>query len=385
MAFKIMRDLLSLKTMGMIDVFAEKQILLIPGPTPVPPRVLRAMCRPMINHRGPEYEAFFKDLLSKLGRVFGTKGDVIVFPASGTGAMEAAIANLLSPGDAVLATSIGHFGDRFIDIARAFGADVTVLSFAWGKAVDVDEVKRAFKSGKRYQALLVTHNETSTGVTNPIKPLADLAMENEALLIVDAISSIGAIELQMDTWGIDVVIGGSQKGLMTPPGLSFVALNERAWKAVERARMPRYYWDFKLHKRYMERYQNPYTPALPLLFALDEALSMLFEEGIEGVFERHERMKCIVRNGIREIGMGLELLADEDVASNTVTGVILPDGIDGNTIVRRLREEHNVIIAGGMDHMRGKMIRIGHVGWVDENDLYIALHALRETMASLVK
>lgn len=371
---------------GMCVMFAEKQILLIPGPTPVPPRVLRAMCRPMINHRGPEYESFFEQLLSKLRAVFGTKGDVIVFPASGTGAMEAAVANLLSPGDAVLVTSIGHFGDRFADIASAFGADVKVLSFPWGKAVEIEEVERAFKSAdKTYRALLVTHNETSTGVTNPIQPLAKLARENEALLIVDAISSLGAIELPMDDWDVDVVIGGSQKGLMTPPGLSFVALNERAWEAVERAKMPRYYWDFKLHKRYMERHQNPYTPALPLLFALDEALDMLFEDGLSNVYARHERMKQIVRNGIREIGMGLGLLADDDVASNTVTGVTLPEGLDGGAVVKKLREEHNVIVAGGMDHMRGKMIRIGHVGWVHENDLLIALNALKEVIASLLK
>ncbi|MCS7253763.1 MAG: alanine--glyoxylate aminotransferase family protein [Armatimonadota bacterium] len=367
-------------------MFGEKQILLIPGPTPVPPRVLRAMCRPMINHRGPEYESFFEQLLSKLKSVFVTDGDVIIFPASGTGAMEAAVANLLSPGDAVLMASVGHFGDRFADIARAFGADVKLLSFPWGKAVDVEEVEKEFKSARKpYRALLVTHNETSTGVTNPIKLLAAVARENEALIIVDAISSLGAIELPMDDWGVDVVIGGSQKGLMTPPGLSFVALNERAWAAVEQAKMPRYYWDFKLHKHYMERHQNPYTPALPLLFALDEALNMLFEDGLENVFARHERMKRIVRDGVREIGFGLGLLADEDVASNTVTGITIPEGVDGNAVVRRLREEHNVVVAGGMDHMRGKMIRIGHVGWVHENDLHIALYALREVITSLIK
>ncbi|MFA4043883.1 MAG: hypothetical protein HZRFUVUK_000662 [Candidatus Fervidibacterota bacterium] len=363
-------------------MFVEKQILLIPGPTPVPPRVLRAMCRPMINHRGPEYEAFFERLLGKLKRVVGTEGDVIIFPASGTGAMEAAIVNLLSPGDPILATSIGHFGDRFVDIARAFGADVTVLSFPWGKAVDVEEVERSFKSAKKqYRALLVTHNETSTGVTNPIQPLAKLAREHGALIIVDAISSIGAIELEMDAWDVDVVIGGSQKGLMTPPGISFVALNQRAWDAVERAKMPRYYWDFKLHKRYMERNQNPYTPALPLLFALDEAIDMLFEEGLEKVFERHRRLMRITREGARQIGLGL--LADDDVASCTVTGITLPEGIDGHVLIKRLREQYNVIVAGGMDHMRGKMIRIGHVGWVHENDIYIALHALEEVVSSL--
>lgn len=363
-------------------VFVEKQILLIPGPTPVPPRVLRAMVRPMINHRGPEYEAFYERLLVKLKKLFGTVHDVIIFPASGTGAMEAAIANLLSPGDAVLVASIGHFGDRFAEIAIRFGADVTKLEFPWGRAVDVDEIATAFhNTAKPFRALLVTHNETSTGVTNPIEPLAEVAHRYDALLVVDAVSSIGAIKLPMDAWDIDVVVAGSQKGLMTPPGLSFIALNERAWAAIEQSQMPCYYWDLKLHKRYMERHQNPYTPALPLLFALDEAINMLFEEGLHNVYGRHEHLKSIVRAGVREIGCGLGLLATDDVASNTVTAITLPDGMDGHVLVRRLRDEHNVIVAGGQDHMRGKMIRIGHVGWVHPNDVYIALEALKRVMA----
>lgn len=363
-------------------MFVEKQILLIPGPTPVPPRVLRAMARPMINHRGPEYEAFYERLLVKLKRLFGTAHDVIIFPASGTGAMEAAVANLFSPGDAVLVASIGHFGDRFAEIATRFGADITKLSFPWGRAVDADEIATAFRNAaKPFRALLVTHNETSTGVTNPIAPLADIVREYDALLVVDAVSSIGAIELPMDAWNIDVVVAGSQKGLMTPPGLSFVALNDRAWTMVEQSQMPCYYWDFKLHRRYMERRQNPYTPALPLLFALDEAINMLFEEGLHNVYKRHEHLKSIVRTGVREIGFGLGLLATDDVASNTVTAITLPDDVDGHALVRQLRDEHNVIVAGGQDHMRGKMIRIGHVGWVHSNDVHIALEALKQVVA----
>jgi aspartate aminotransferase-like enzyme len=361
-----------------------EQLLMIPGPTPVPPRVLRAMGQPMINHRGKEYAALFREVNAGLKEIFQTQSDVLTFPAAGTGALEAAIVNLLSPGDKVLSVSIGAFGDRFAQIAEAFGAHVVKLAMEWGDGADANVVAEKLSSPEcqGVKAVLLTQNETSTGVTNPVKEIAEeigksanREIEKCPLLLVDAISGLGAIDLPMDAWGVDVVITGAQKALMCPPGLGFVALNERAWNATETAKMPRFYWDFREAKRYAERDQNPYTPAVSLLFALRESLAMMREEGLPQVFARHERLGSMARTGIKKLGLEL-LVKNERFASNTVTAVLSPDGVPASQIISALRDQHNVIVAGGQGKLRDKIFRIGHVGYVSEDDVRRTLAAL---------
>ncbi len=362
----------------------SNQLLMIPGPTPVPPRVLQAMARPMINHRGKEYAALFREVNDGLKAVFQTRNDVLTFPSAGTGALEAAIVNLLSPGDKVLSISVGAFGDRFAQIAEAFGAHVVKLEREWGDGADAKGVaeKLASPECQGVKAVLLTQNETSTGVTNPVKEIAEEIRkwgngetEKRPLLLVDAISGLGAIDLPMDEWGVDVVITGAQKALMCPPGLSFVALNERAWRAVETAKMPRFYWDFREAKRYAERDQNPYTPAVSLLFALRESLAMIQEEGLPQVWQRHAHLGDLTRRGIKELGLEL-LVRNARFYSNTVTAVRAPKDVPANQIISALREQHNVIVAGGQGKLRDKIFRIGHVGYVSEDDVRKTLAAL---------
>jgi aspartate aminotransferase-like enzyme len=364
---------------------------MIPGPTSVPPRVLKAMGQPMINHRGKEYAALFREVNEGLKAVFQTQNDVLIFPAAGTGALEAAIVNLLSPDDKVLSISVGAFGDRFAQIAEAFGANVVKLAIEWGDGADANVIAEKLNSPEcqDVKAVLLTQNETSTGVTNPVKEIAEeigklgnWEIDKRPLLLVDAISGLGAIDLPMDAWGVDVVITGAQKALMCPPGLGFVALNERAWNAVETAKMPRFYWDFREAKRYAERDQNPYTPAVSLLFALRESLAMIREEGLSQVFARHERLGSLTREGIKNWGLEL-LVKNEKCYSNTVTAVLASDGVPASYIISALRDPHNVIVAGGQGKLRDKIFRIGHVGFVSEEDVRQTLTALGQVLHSL--
>lgn len=354
--------------------------LRIPGPTPVPPSILEAMAREMINHRGPEFAALLREITDGLKRFFRTDNDLFVLTASGTGGLEAAVANTLSPGDPVLAISIGFFGERFAEIAQVYGAAVDRLNYADGEAADPEEVRRKLAE-RRYKAVLVTHNETSTGVTNDLEAIASVVRETDALLLVDGVSSVGSIRLQTDAWGCDVVASASQKGWMTPPGLAFVSVSQRAWVAHARARMPRYYFDFTMAKKYLERGQTPTTPALPVFFALAEALRQLGREGLDAVLARHTRVADHTRAGVR--ALGLRLLADERVASNTVTAVRLPEGVDWGRLDRLARERHGVVLAGAQGALAGKVFRIGHLGFVDERDIDGALAALREILPEL--
>jgi len=364
-------------------VFGEKELLLVPGPTPIPPQVQRAMLRPVINHRCPAYEELFAGLVEKLRRLFSVTGEVFVFPASGTGALEAMVVNFLSPGDPVLVVSIGFFGDRFGEIAERFGADVTWLKLDWGTAATPQIVADAMdKAEKPFKAVLLTHNETSTAVVNPVKEIAKVVKERGALLLVDSISGFAAMPLPMDEWQIDAVATASQKALMVPPGIGLVAVREAAWEAVEQAKMPRYYWDFRLARKFQSRNQNPYTPPVTLLYGLDAALDLIFAEGVEAVFERHRRVRDLLRNGIRE--MGLELFVpDDNIASCSLTAVKVPEGIHGGDLIRQLRNKYRVEVAGGQEHLRGKIIRISHMGYIHESDILLALSALRCALRDL--
>ena len=355
--------------------------LRIPGPTPCPPAVLEALSRPMINHRGPEFAALVRRIAPRLKPAFGTESDVLMLTTSGTGTMEAAVTNTLSPGDRVLSVSIGNFGERFAAIAATFGAQVTSLSFEPGRAATPERLRRALAEDRDLKAVLVTHNETSTGVTNDLEALAAVVREAGPLLLVDGISSLASIPVEMDAWGLDVVLSGSQKGWMVPPGLAFVAMSERAWAASRTARMPRFYLDLKKAKESQDKGQTPSTPAVSLYYGLDVALDLLDSEGWPAVYARHRRVADFLRAGLRDLG--LELFADPAHASDTVTTVRMPAGIDSKDLIRALRERHEIVVADGQGPLSGAIMRIGHLGLVEEADLAPVIAALRTELSRL--
>lgn len=351
--------------------------LRVPGPTPIPEPVREALAKPMINHRGPEFADLIQRVTRRLKTFFQTTHDVLLLTASGTGGLEAAIVNTLSPGDRVLAVSIGYFGDRFAEIARVYGADVVTLSAPPGQAAPPSAVAQALEASGPFQAVLVTHNETSTGVTNDLAAIAEVVRPSGALLLVDGVSSVGAIDLRTDAWGCDVVITGSQKGWMVPPGLAMVSVSPRAWEAYRLARMPRYYWDLGKARAALEKGQTPATPALSIIYALDAALALMEQEGLAQIFSRHQHCADRIRQGVKSLG--LELFADEAHASNTVTAITVPADVDAARWLGLLRAE-GVILAGGQGNLAGKIIRIGHLGWIHDSDVDEILAALATTL-----
>jgi len=350
--------------------------LRIPGPIPVPDDILETMSNPMINHRGPEFKEILFRVTDGLKQVFDTESDVYILTASGTGAMEAAIVNTLSPGDKALNATVGVFGERFGKIAELFGAKVTTLGFPYGTAIDPDKLREALNADPDIKAVLVTQNETSTGVTNDMEAVSRVVKgEFDKLLLVDGISSVCSIPMQTDGWGCDVVASASQKGWMLPPGLAFVSFSQRAWKAHAEATMPRYYFDMAMYRRYFEMGQPPYTPAVSLMFALDLALSKILAEGIGSVFERHASIGQMTRDGVR--GLGLSIFPkEESIASNTCTAVAVPDGVDGTRLLTLMRTEHGVVLAGGQGSLSGKIFRIGHMGYTTSEDIEGVVRAL---------
>jgi aspartate aminotransferase-like enzyme len=352
--------------------------LRVPGPTPCPPQALQAMGQQMINHRGGEFAEILNSTTEKLKQAFQTKGDVFILTSSGTGGLEAAIVNTLSPGDKVLSISNGAFSERFADIAEQYGAQVTRLNFEWGKAVELGTVEKSLKVNGDIKAILVTHNETSTGMTNRLGDISSMVKKFDKLLLVDAISSLGCIDLPTDDWQCDVVVTGSQKGWMAPPGLAMVSVSEKAWQANAQAKMPRYYWDFSKAKNFLQKGQTPWTPAISLFYALDTTLDLMLNEGLSNIFMRHARVAQKARDGIKSLG--LSLFPDEDYASNTVTAVNATDNIDVPKLIQILREEHDVVIAGGQRKLAGRIFRIGHLGAVDEDDIKSVLEALNEAL-----
>ena len=352
--------------------------LRVPGPTPCPEEVLQAMGRQMVDHRGPEFAKVLNNITEKLQQLFQTKNDVFLLSGSGTGGLEAAAVNTMSPGDKVLSVSIGVFGDRFADIAKEFGADIIPLNFEWGKAADPDAVRQALKSNPAIKTVLVTHNETSTGVTNDLAAISSVVKEAGKLLVVDAISSLGSIDLPVDKWHCDVTVTGSQKGWMVPPGLTMVSVSQEGWQANQKAKMPRFYWDFAKAKSYLEKGQTPWTPVVSVFFALEVALDMLVKEGLANVFARQARMAQATRDGIKSLG--LSLFAEESHASNTVTSVAASNGLDIKKMRKILREEHDVVLAGGQRHLDGKIFRIGHLGWVTDDDIKEVIDAIKKVL-----
>ena len=338
----------------------------------------------MMNHRAAEFRALFRALQPGLQEVFQTSQEVLVLTASGTGGLESALVNTLSPGDRVLAVTIGAFGERWAQIAEAFGLQVERLAFEWGQAADPAALRErlAQDSRREIQAVLVTHNETSTGVTNEVQALAEVVREHGALLEVDAISGLIAAPLETDAWGLDVVVAGSQKAFMIPPGLSFVSVGERAWEAHRNARLPRFYWDWTQARQYAQRGETPATPAVSLIYALQEALEMIREEGLEAIQARHARLGRAVRAALR--AMGLELLVQEERwASPAVTAAFAPAGVAVAELRRVLEERYGVVIAGGQGALKERLFRVGHLGYVDAGMVLYGLAMIEMALRDL--
>jgi aspartate aminotransferase-like enzyme len=337
--------------------------LRIPGPTALPPSVREAGGRQMINHRGPEFAAMLARILSGMKPYFGTTGDIAMITTAGTGGLEAAVVNTLSPGDRVLGVSIGSFGDRFAKIARTYGADVTKLDAEWGYAAAADEVRERLRTMQDVKAVLLTHNETSTGVMNPVGELA-AAIRTEApdaLILVDSVSGLGAVPFEMDAWGVDVVVTGSQKAWMSAPGLAMIAASERAWTAMESATMPRVYLDLRVHRDAHAGGETPWTPAIAVVYQVDEGIRLMTAEGAEGVFARHQACAAAARAGLE--ALGFELFADPRHASKTVTAAHVPDGLDWKAFNGEVKRR-GVVLAGGQGKLTGKIFRLGHLGSV---------------------
>ena len=356
---------------------AMETLIMIPGPTHVPPRVLAAMAKPMIGHRTDEYSEMHLACEARLKRIFRTDNPVLIFASSGTGGMEAAIVNTLSPGDKVLAVNCGNFGQRFGEIARRFGAEVDELVYTPGSSANPEDIAAKLAADGDIKAVLTTFNETSTGVTNDMAAIGAAVKEHDALLLVDAISGMAAIECQTDEWGLDVVVAGSQKAFMLPPGLAFVSVSDAAWSAVARSTLPKFYWDFKAMGDRAEEGQTAYTPAVSMIFALDAALSIIMEEGVDAFAARHGRMAAAVRAAVR--GLGLRLFGDPAHASNTVTAV-RGDGFDPDGMRKVMSEKYNVLLSGGQKELKGKIFRIGHMGAVTEREILTTISCLEAAL-----
>ncbi|MFN2467753.1 MAG: alanine--glyoxylate aminotransferase family protein [Gaiellaceae bacterium] len=352
----------------------EKRYLLTPGPTPVPPQVLAAMAAPIEHHRGPDFRRLFARCLLRLREVYRTGGEVLVFTASGTGAMESAVANLCSPGDRVVVPTAGYFGERWAALARAYGCDVDDIVYEWGETPSPDDLAARLRELGGAAAVLLTQSDTSTGVVSDVAALAAVAREAGALVVVDAVSSLGAVPLETDEWGIDAAVSGSQKALMAPPGLSFASVSDAAWAETERSTSPRYYFDWQTTRRHQRKPQSPYTPAVPIVAALDVALGLLLEDGLEAAFDRHARLGRACREGVK--AMGLELFSPDEDRSAVVTALKVPEGVDGRELVLTIRDRFGVTLAGGQGKLEGKIVRVGHIGWFDLFDVTTALAAL---------
>jgi aspartate aminotransferase-like enzyme len=349
-----------------------KQYLLSPGPTPIPNEVTLAMSETMIHHRTPQFNKVFEEARQGLKALFGTKGDVLILASSGTGAMEAAVSNLFSPGDKVLVINGGKFGERWLNIANAFGLDPIEVKVEWGQAVKVDVVEKQLKLHPDIQSVMLQASETSTTVLHPVREIANLT-KNGPLFLVDGVTAVGVLPVPLDEWGIDALVTGSQKALMLPPGLGFIALSERAWQKTKKAKLPRFYFDLNLERKNQAKGSGAFTPAVSLIFGLRASLNMMAREGFDRVYARHARLARATRAAAT--AMGLKLLAP-DSPSPAATGIFLPDGLDADKVLDYLRDQMGVILAEGQDQLKGKAIRIAHVGYMGAFDVITAIAAL---------
>ena len=357
----------------------KKKNLLTPGPTPVPSEVLLAMAKPTIHHRTPEFQAIFKEMNEGLKYVFQTKNDVFTFASSGTGAMEAAVANLLSSGDKAICVEGGKFGERWTEICTAYGVKTVVLKVEWGKAVEPAAIKKALEENKDAKAVFTTLCETSTGVLIDLKAISEVVKSTNAVLVTDAISALGGVELKTDDWGIDVVVAGSQKALMIPPGMAFCSISEKAYKLVQASKSPRYYFDMRAAKKALDKNDTAYTPAVTLCIGLNEALKMIKQETLEAAIARQSHLAKAIRAAMK--GLSLKIFAQD--YSDVVTSVCVPEGIDGAVLVKTMRADYGVSIAGGQAHLKGKIFRIASMGYMNEFDVIVGISCLELVLAKL--
>ena len=361
----------------------DKFMLMIPGPTPVPETVLLAQAKHLIGHRSGDFSQIMAEISEGLKWLHQTENDVLMLTASGTGAMEAGIINVLSTGDRVLVGSNGKFGDRWAKVCRAYGLEVEVIEAEWGKALSTDAFKTALEAdiAKTIKAVIVTHSETSTGVLNDLPTIAALTKAHgQALMIVDAVTSLGACSVPVDEWGLDVVASGSQKGYMVPPGMGFVTMSDRAWQAYETSNLPKFYFDLGAYRKSAAKDTTPFTPPVSLFFALQVALRMMREEGLEAIFGRHARLQRATREAMK--ALNLPLFAADEVASPAVTSV-MPQSVEAEQIRSTMRKQYDIALAGGQDHFKGKIFRIGHLGFVSDRDILTAIAALEATLNQL--
>ena len=357
---------------------SEKRYLFTPGPTPVPPEVLAAIAQPMVHHRGPDFRIVYERCLARLKQVFRTENEVLLYAASGTGPMESAVANLCSPGDRICVVAAGSFGNRWAAIGEAYGCEVDRLDYEWGETPFAEDLASRLAE-REASVVLLTHSETSTGVVADVQRLVAAAKGAGAISVVDAVSSLGAVPLETDEWGVDVVVSGSQKALMTPPGLAVVSVSQAAWDA--RGTSPRFYFDWELTRKAQEIFDAAFTPAVSLVLGLDVALGMLLDRGLEAAFERHVRLGRACRAGAK--AMGLELFSPDEDRSAVVTAIRAPEGVESGAVVSGLRERFGMTIADGQAHLKGKIFRIGHIGWFDVFDITTALAAVEIVLADL--
>ncbi len=365
------------------ETVQDKLTLMIPGPTPVPETVLKALGRHPIGHRSGEFQAVVKRTTEQLRWLHQTTGDVLVITGSGTAAMEAGIINTLSRGDRVLCGDNGKFGERWVKVARAYGLDVEVIKAEWGQPLNPEAFRNALEADteKRIRAVILTHSETSTGVINDLETISrHVKAHGTALTIADCVTSLGASNVPMDAWGLDVVASGSQKGYMMPPGLSFVAMSERAWQAYERSDLPKFYLDLGPYRKTAAKNSNPFTPAVNLYFALEAALDMMQAEGLDAIFARHARHRDAAQAAMKAIG--LPLYAAEGHGSPAITAVA-PEGIDAEVLRKSVKEHFDILLAGGQDHLKGQVFRIGHLGFVCDRDVLTAVAAIEATLQTM--
>ncbi len=352
----------------------DKWFLLTPGPTPVPSEVLLEMANPIIHHRTDEFKEIFKTVCNDLKYLFQTENDVIILSSSGTGAMEASISNLFNEGDKVLIIRAGKFGERWGEIAENYNLNPIYIDVEWGKPVSVDNVKERLNKNPDIKGIFTQASETSTGIKHPIKEIAELIKDNDnCIIVVDGITGVGVFDIKQDEWGIDVLISGSQKAFMLPPGLAFISLSEKAWKFADNSNLPKYYFDLKKERKNLKKGQTAYTPAVSLIIGLKKVLEMVKTETLEKIFERNKKFAHAVREAFKEIGLKI---LNESSPSEAVTAIILPESIDGQKLVKFLRDKYKISIAGGQEHLKGKIIRISHMGFISKFDLIVGVSAV---------
>jgi len=356
-----------------------KKYLLTPGPTPLPPEVRKAAARPIVHHRTPQFKEIFAEVNQGLKYLFQTKNDVFTFAASGTGAMEAAVVNLLSPGDKAIAVCGGKFGERWVEICESFGVEAVKIDVEWGKAVEPAEIKDVLSKHKDTKAVFTTLCETSTGAVCDIKAIGQIIKPTPAVLVVDAISALGAEDLKTDDWGVDCAVVGSQKGMMLPPGLSFISVSPKAYKLIEESKLPKYYFELKKAKKSLDKSDTVYTPAISLIVALGEALKLIKKEGLENIFKRHKMMASATRDALRALGFRLF----SGTFCNVLTSAYVPEGIDSTKLVKLMRDKYGVSVASGQAQLKGKIIRIAHLGYIQPADIIKGISVLEQALAEL--